>query len=50
MGLILLTVIGNAVIALGWTVTKMRMGVEWMIVAYQVGRDTARGVENDGRS
>lgn len=31
-------------IAIGWTVTKVRMGFEWLLDAYRVGAESARGV------
>jgi hypothetical protein len=44
---ILLNALANAIIGIGWSVTKIRMGAEWAILAYKVGRDTARGVVDD---
>lgn len=31
-------------IAVGWTVTKVRMGFEWLMDAYRVGAEAAREV------
>jgi hypothetical protein len=42
-----LNALGNVIIAIGWTMEKIRMGIEWTIDAYCVGRDIARGVNTD---
>lgn len=47
LGVVLLNALGNVIIAIGWTMEKLRMGIEWTIDAYCVGRDIARGVNTD---
>ena len=44
LGIVLLNALAAAVIAVGWTVTKVRMGFEWLMYAYRVGAMAARGV------
>lgn len=47
LGIVLLNALGNVVIAIGWSVTKIQIGVEWTVNAYCIGRDIARGVYVD---
>ena len=44
LGIALLNALATMVIAVGWTVTKVRMGFEWLVDAYRVGAEAARGV------
>lgn len=44
---LLLNWLAALIIAVGWTITKVRMGFEWGRVAYRIGVETARGVKLD---
>lgn len=50
LGVMALTCVAGVLIGIGWTITKIQMGVVWMIQAYKVGQDVARGGGVDGHS